>query len=675
MAIGEEARQPDRALAAVSAWAAALLMAFAGCATKDMRESCGPAGQCRDGYTCNAQNECVPIGDGGLDTIRADAERSDAPVASADAGADTLAPSPDSRLSTPDGQPDSAMPDAPAPVSADADAGDVAITDARPDLALDSAVDVRLTLNKTSATLNVGETDQLVVYLQPSTVPADTLTWQSSDPAVATVSGTGLVNATGPGKAIITVASTQGGSPATYQVTTRTAAQWIMDLGAMQVEAIRSTAFGTLYIIGTIDAGETVDFGSGVTATAGSADRFVLLKIDALGRAQWAGVYDGDYPWGFATSPNEDVYVYFGIPPGEHMLGNGVTAVASEYSYALAKFNSNGLAQWVRVVRGGNAFGGGAVATDRNGNVYIVGGIDAGSVYEFGNGVRLALPAGCSTGDLTPCGSHLVKFDENGNAQWARGVNSPSRGTVFRRIAIDSAGNIYCGGFLGAIADFGGGVISKSNCTGDACGDRGGLVKYLPDGSPAWVRRLTYHGSAESLVSMTVDSSGNLFAIIRDDCTGTCYFDPGVAVTTGNGIHATSLLVKFAPDGIAQWARYPIDSDAGYAAYVDVQADTAGDLYLTGEVDRTVVVSSGGELSVTGDGGLLAKLSDTGVAQWALSTVGGVASYFDQLTVVGNGDIYATGLYAAEPVDFGNGVMATLPPDTNDFRSFLVKYR
>lgn len=74
-----------------------------------------------------------------------------------------------------------------------------------------STVDVeKLTLNKTALTLQVGETATLTASISPSNTTNKTLTWQSSNIAVADVDNNGAVIAKSEGTAVITVTSANG---------------------------------------------------------------------------------------------------------------------------------------------------------------------------------------------------------------------------------------------------------------------------------------------------------------------------------------------------------------------------------------------------------------------------------------------------------------------------------
>lgn len=67
-----------------------------------------------------------------------------------------------------------------------------------------------VSLNKSSVTLEIGETAQLTAAVSPSGAANKTVTWSSGNTGVATVSSNGLVTAKSAGSATITVTSNNG---------------------------------------------------------------------------------------------------------------------------------------------------------------------------------------------------------------------------------------------------------------------------------------------------------------------------------------------------------------------------------------------------------------------------------------------------------------------------------
>ncbi|MBQ7258010.1 MAG: Ig-like domain-containing protein, partial [Abditibacteriota bacterium] len=79
----------------------------------------------------------------------------------------------------------------------------------------------RVTLNKTSITLNKGKSTTLTATVSPDNAKNKNVTWSSSDTAIATVSSTGKVTAKAAGNTTITVKTEDGGYKATCKVTVK----------------------------------------------------------------------------------------------------------------------------------------------------------------------------------------------------------------------------------------------------------------------------------------------------------------------------------------------------------------------------------------------------------------------------------------------------------------------
>ena len=76
-----------------------------------------------------------------------------------------------------------------------------------------------VSLDQTSLSLGTGDTATLTATVTPSNATDKSVTWSSSNTAVATVSSTGVVTAVGSGNAVITVTTNDGGKTATCNVT------------------------------------------------------------------------------------------------------------------------------------------------------------------------------------------------------------------------------------------------------------------------------------------------------------------------------------------------------------------------------------------------------------------------------------------------------------------------
>ena len=109
-----------------------------------------------------------------------------------------------------------------------------------------------VTLDKASASLPVGQNMRLMATVKPDDAPDQTITWESSNPDIATVSD-GLVTAIAPGKATITVITEVGHRIATCSV--RVLSDKYMTLTTSNENNVRLTLLGS----GTAE----IDWGDG----------------------------------------------------------------------------------------------------------------------------------------------------------------------------------------------------------------------------------------------------------------------------------------------------------------------------------------------------------------------------------------------------------------------------
>lgn len=79
---------------------------------------------------------------------------------------------------------------------------------------------LEVTLNKTASTLKVGANETLTATVLPSNASNKTVTWTSSDTAIATVTSAGVVTGVKAGTAVITAKAGNATKTAAYTITT-----------------------------------------------------------------------------------------------------------------------------------------------------------------------------------------------------------------------------------------------------------------------------------------------------------------------------------------------------------------------------------------------------------------------------------------------------------------------
>jgi uncharacterized protein YjdB len=351
-------------------------------------------------------------------------------------------------------------------------------------------------------------------------------------------------------------------------------------------------------------------------------------------------------------------------------FGNGVTATgtANGHNIILVKYDSNGNAQWAKSVTSGESgsrfF---SIIIDISGNIYVGGYITGIGAYDFGNGVTAA-------GATSAVNSILVKYDSNGNAQWAKGVISAPSSSLFRSVAVDASENIYVGGFIYGTGtyDFGNGVAVAVA----ANGVNTVLVKYDSNGNAQWAKSVTGSAFASNCSSVTVDTSGNIYAGGYIQGSDTYDFGNGVTVA-GAADSYSSMLVKYDSNGNAQWAK-SVSSSASDSSFSSVVIDVSENLYAGGYIQGSGTHGFGNGVTAAGTFGdhnlVLVKYDSNGNAQWAKSVISGANdSYFYSVDIDASGNIYTGGfINGASAYDVGNGIAVAGAAD--GCNSMLVKY-
>jgi hypothetical protein len=204
---------------------------------------------------------------------------------------------------------------------------------------------------------------------------------------------------------------------------------------------------------------------------------------------------------------------------------------------------------------------GNAVATDSSGNVIAVG-TARGS---FAGNTQLSL-----SGDAV-----IAKASPSGAVLWTRQLGGTGVSSRYLRVATDSAGNIFAGGFATAFGSgvaFNGTPISGTNAI---------LTKFDSNGNVQWTQFFQVSNpvgcSVGGFIGVSVDSSGNVFAV--NSCQA-------VQSTNSNGTQNTLYAVflnKYAPSGSLLFSNQigSMVSSSHSADVSDMRVSVAGDVFVT----------------------------------------------------------------------------------------------
>ena len=220
----------------------------------------------------------------------------------------------------------------------------------------------------------------------------------------------------------------------------------------------------------TSDNADNIYVAGGVDGDSAGRTDYAVIKYNSSGVQQWVQTYTGPYP-GF------NLAYHIKVVQG-NVYVTGVSNGPGISDYATVKYNSAGVRQWVQRYNGNQnqddqVTG---LAVDNSGNVYVTG-------YSFRGNERSDYAT--------------LKYNSNGEVQWLRIYKGPADLYDYAYgIALDNAGNIYVTGQSD-------GISSSRDCA---------TIKYDPDGNEKWIQR--YNGPANNFdgaQAILTDNNGNVY--------------------------------------------------------------------------------------------------------------------------------------------------------------------
>jgi hypothetical protein len=316
---------------------------------------------------------------------------------------------------------------------------------------------------------------------------------------------------------------------------------------------------------------------------AGYWDAFIL-KFNSSGVRVWATYYGGgidDVAYSVTTDSQGDVYVVgrttsTNFPvynPGGGAYYQGSNAGDDAF---ILKFNSIGVRVWATYYGGSNSDYANSVASDPQGNVYVVGWTYSTDFPVYNPGGS-AYYQGSFAGGY--CDAFILKFNSSGVRLWATYYGGSSSDYA-NSVATDPLGNVYVVGstqsFDFPVYDPGGGAYFQgSNAGYDAF-----ILKFNSSGVRQWA---TYYGggSEDRAYSVASDSQGNVYVVGYTLSTDFPVYDPGGgAYFQGSNAGYDAFILKFNSSGVRQWATYygGGSEDRAYS----VASDSQGNVYVAG---------------------------------------------------------------------------------------------
>ena len=225
-----------------------------------------------------------------------------------------------------------------------------------------------------------------------------------------------------------------------------------------------------VYLTGTFSS-DYIKFGNDSIANRNSYDDIFIAKFDNNGNLNWLRSGTGssdDYPYSISTDAIGNVYLGGTFSSPYIRFGNDSLALNGYYDIFLAKFNSSGTEQWIRVAGDTDDDEATAITTDAQGNTYVTGFIGSGATVNFGNH--------SITNNNYSLATFIAKYDASGTGLWAKKGQGNSYTTcVAKSINIDVNEDPYIVGYYNSDSlDFGAIKILNNSIT--AGNGTGGVV-------------------------------------------------------------------------------------------------------------------------------------------------------------------------------------------------------
>jgi hypothetical protein len=384
----------------------------------------------------------------------------------------------------------------------------------------------------------------------------------------------------------------------------------------------------------------------------------------------------------------------------------------------IVKYDTNGIYKWATQMGGNSTDAGNGISTDSLGNVYVTGyftdtslNIYDASAYKYA-GVTSDLSLSRVTGGYQD--TFIVKYDTNGNYQWATQMGGTSHDVGGNGISTDSFGNVYVTGVFsdaslniydasahkyiaGVTSD-----LSLSNIGGT--GYDVFIVKYDTSGNYCWATQMggTSHDGGNSI---STDSLGNVYITGSFSDTSLNIYDASAHKYAGveSDLSLSNVgggydvfIVKYDTSGNYCWATQMggTASDIG----TGISTDSLGNVYVTGYFNDTSLkiydasahkyAGVASDLSLSNVGGpdvYIVKYDTSGNYKWA-TQMGGTShdAGGNGISTDFLGNVYVTGyfndtslnIYDASAHKYIAGVASDLSLSNigGGYDVFIVKY-
>lgn len=396
-------------------------------------------------------------------------------------------------------------------------------------------------------------------------------------------------------------------------------------------------AAGNTYTVGLFVTGGDFDPGPGVfninelSATVGN---YFCIKLNPSGNFVWAmpvggtnnvNTVIGGYGPKISIDNNSGFIYITGAyssqvdfdPSAASFFITPPNSGGPEYTF-LAKYTLNGNLAWAKyIAESGTVIS--EIAVDNSGEVNIIG-VFSGTL-DLDPGPNVFNVSTSPSGD----DFYILKYNSNGEFQWAKQFGDPTRLDEVYDITIDNQNNIIITGLFSGLVDFdpNSGVtnLQSNNNSNDAF-----IAKYTSNGELIWAKSFgSTNTGIERGNAITVDNQNNIYA--TGSFSGLTDFDSSTNTVNLSPVGTRSIyILKLTSNGDFEFVK-TIGAPGTELVY-DIAVDNVGSLYITGYYLSSMDCDpDDGVFTITANGGnpeifLVSLSASNGQFGWAKS-IGG----------------------------------------------------
>lgn len=400
---------------------------------------------------------------------------------------------------------------------------------------------------------------------------------------------------------------------------------------------------GNIYLTGHFSG--TAKFGDVSLTSDGMTDIFVA-KYNKNGVLQWvkkAGGASADSGKKLEIDSSGNVFVT-GFFSGTANFDNTSLTSSGANDVFVARYSNNGTLEWVRRAGGSNDDQGNDLVLDATGNIYVIGEFQGGTF-----GTKTLITSGAN--DI-----FMVKITSVGNFEWVRsfGSTDSDKGSS---IAMDNSGAIYITGTFSNTIKFGNtSLVSK--------GDWDIFIAKYTYVNDTWVWVKQAGGINNDLGNdIEVDGNGDIW--LAGGFQDTATFD-NVSLVSSGGYDI--FLAKYKNDGNLVLIKKYGTIETEYI--LDFGLDAHSNVYATGFFSNIIDLGKVRLESIGENDIFFVKFTPEGLVEWGVSGGGPFNDYPTSIVVEANGNTYVTGYF----YDWAN-FAHTKVNGAGYYDAFMVRFR